>query len=158
MRKNLIETAAYLIVKINFTLFSFVAEDESESVKEDESRDSEHPRDSGCFESSENLESCREEANKEEQEEEKEEEEEEKEEEKEEEEEGKEEQEEEKEEGKEEQEEEKEGQEEDKEEHVEEKDEEEEEKEERHPQEVEQAPEMGAVQEQLKELTLDEGC
>lgn len=45
--------------------FFFVAEVESEP--EEEGKDSNHPRDSGCFESSENLEAGREEGNKEEQ-------------------------------------------------------------------------------------------
>lgn len=44
----------------------FVAEVESEPEAEDKSGDSNHPRDSGCFESSENLEGGREEGNKEE--------------------------------------------------------------------------------------------
>lgn len=48
-----------------FVLAYFVAEVESEPEVEDKSEDSNHPRDSGCFESSENLEGGREEGNKE---------------------------------------------------------------------------------------------
>lgn len=46
-------------------MFYFLAEEDSEPEEEDKSRDSKHPRDSGCFESSENLASGREESNKE---------------------------------------------------------------------------------------------